>query len=279
MGFWQKVGDSIKDGAKNISDEIKKRQEIAQTKKQILHCYELNDLRKICKNYGIGEPLPYEVNPISGVKEKRTVTREHFINRIMDRLTLDQIQTFSDKNRIKTGNIGKPIISNTPIRESVQEQPLTSEHDATTPGVERSSEFDAILNTIKNYFEPEDVRDENDFEKQLTQFLKIKYPNRVKRQVETPKGKIDLVIDEKYAIELKIADGKGKLRDLVGQVHSYKKVFNSNVAVILLDVGMMPHSEIKEYIDDYEGLNVKTLVLEGILRRRKGTSKRTVVYS
>ncbi len=29
MGFWQKIGDSIKEGAKNISDDIKKKQEIA----------------------------------------------------------------------------------------------------------------------------------------------------------------------------------------------------------------------------------------------------------
>lgn len=104
--------------------------------------------------------------------------------------------------------------------------------------------------------------------KQLAQFLKIKYPARIKIQVETPKDKIDLFIDEKRAIELKIADGNVKLRDLVDQVYSYKKVFN-NVAVIFLDVGKMSRSEIKEYIDDYEEIGVKTLVLEGVLRRKK----------
>ncbi len=126
--------------------------------------------------------------------------------------------------------------------------------------------------SIEQGFEPEDVRDENDFEKQLMQFLKIKYPDRIKRQVDTPKGKIDIIIDNRYAIELKIADGKGKLRDLLGQVHSYKKVY-SEVAVILLDVGKMSHSEIKEYVDDYENLGVKTIIIEGILRRKKGKSK------
>lgn len=275
MGFWQKIGDSIKEGAKNISDDIKKRQEISHTKRQILNRYEMNDLKKICKDYGIGEPLPYEENPINGEKYKRTVTREHFINHVMDRLTLDQIKTFSDKNRIKIWDIlkeEKPIVSETSKPEKVKETQEEPEQKVTTIEVKRQSEFDSILESIENDFEPEDVRDENDFEKQLTQFLKIKYPDRIRRQVETPKGKIDLVIDDKYAIELKIADGKGKLRDLVGQAHSYKKIFN-NVAVILLDVGKMSRSEIKEYIDDYEGLGVKTLIMEGVLRRRKGKSK------
>jgi len=274
MGFWQKIGNSIKEVAKNISDEMKRRQEIAQTKRQILNRYEMSDLKKICKDYGIGEPLPYEENPITGERYKRTVTREDFIDRIMNSLTLDQIKTFSDKNRIKIWDIlkeEKPAVSETPKPEK-KEIPEEPEQKVTTIEVKRQSEFDSILASIANDFEPEDVRDENDFEKQLTQFLKIKYPDRIRRQVETPKGKVDLVIDEKYAIELKIADGKGKLRDLVGQVHSYKKVFN-NVAVILLDVGKMSRSEIKEYIDDYEGLGVKTLILEGVLRRRKGKSK------
>jgi len=272
MSFWKKVGETLKETGKSISEEIKRRQEIAQTKRQILNRFEMVDLRKICKDYGIGEPLPYEQNPITGERYKRTITREHFINRIMDRLTLDQIKNFSDKHRIKIWDIlkkGKKISK--PTSQEIYE-PKEPEKNVTTIEVKRQSEFDSILESIEQGFEPEDVRDENDFEKQLMQFLKIKYPDRIKRQVDTPKGKIDIIIDNRYAIELKIADGKGKLRDLLGQVHSYKKVY-SEVAVILLDVGKMSHSEIKEYVDDYENLGVKTIIIEGILRRKKGKSK------
>lgn len=275
MSFLKKICESLKEAGKNISEEIKRRQEIAQTKRQILNRFEMADLKRICKDYGIGEPLPYEENPITGEKYKRTVTREHFINRIMNRLTLDQIKNFSDKHRIKIWDIlkeEKPVVSEVPKTEKVEKTHEEPEQKVTTIEVKRQSEFDSILESIENDFEPEDVRDENDFEKQLTQFLKIKYPDRIKRQVDTPKGKIDIVIDNRYAIELKIADGKGKLRDLVGQVHSYKKVYNE-VAVILLDVGKMSRSEIKEYVDDYENLEVKTIILEGVLRRKKGKSK------
>jgi len=272
MGFLKKIGESLKEAGKNISEEIKRRQEIAQTKRQILDRFEMTDLKRICKDYGIEEPLPYEENPITGERYRRTITREHFINRVMDRLTLDQIKNFSDKHRIKIWDILKEERKiSEPISQKTYE-PEKQEKKVTTIEVKRQSEFDSILESIEKGFEPEDVRDENDFEKQLTQFLKIKYPEKIKRQVETPKGKIDIVIDNLYAIELKIADRRGKLRDLVGQVHSYKKVY-SEVAVILLDVGKMSRSEIKEYVDDYENLGVKTIILEGVLRRKKGKSK------
>jgi hypothetical protein len=276
MGFWKKIGESIKETGTNISNEIQRRQELTRIKHQILDRFEMSELKKICKDYGIGEPLPYEENLITSEKSKRTVTREHFINRIVDGLTLDQLKNFCDKNRIKIWDITKeekpiPQSQSIPLNEQVQET-QEPEQKVTSIEVKRQSEFDSILEEIEENFEPIDIRDEPEFEKQLTIFLKGKYPGRVNRQVETQKGKIDLVIDNKYAIELKIADGKGKLRDLVGQALSYKKIYN-NIAVILLDVRKMSSSEIQEYIDEYEEHGIKTIIVLGTLRRRKGKSK------
>lgn len=272
MGFFKNIGESLKEAGRNISEEVKRRQEIINTKKQILSRFEMTDLKKICKDYGIGNPAPHEEEMFTGKKHKRTVTREYFINRVMDKLTLDQIKSFSDKRRIKIWDILKDERKAMGTVPQKIQKPIEPEKKITSIEVKRQSEFDSILELIEEGFEPEDVRDENDFEKQLTQFLKYKYPERIKRQVSTPKGKIDIVIDNRYAIELKIADGKGKLRDLVGQVQDYKKIHNE-VAVILLDVGKMSRSDIKEYVEDYENAGVKTIILEGVLRRRKGKSK------
>lgn len=228
-------------------------------------------MKGICKDYGIGEPSPYEEDFLTGEKSRRTVTREHYIDWIMERLNLDQIKNFCDKRRIRIWDIvGEKVPEPAPIaveevkRPTIGEKQGVEELPQVTQMEVKKSEFDLILESIKKEFEPEDVRDENDFEKQLTQFLKIKYPDRARRQIDTPKGKIDIVIDNRYAIELKIADGKGKLRDLVGQVYSYKKILN-DVAVILLDVSKMSHHEIKEYTDDYGRLGVKTVILRGKL--------------
>ena len=270
MSFWKKVGESIKKTAKTIGEEIKTRQEISKTKRRILNKFEMKDLKRICKDYGIGEPSKYEEDFITGERRKRTVTREHYINRIMSRLSLEQIKNFADKHRIDTWDIVKE--EKKPIRrsEEIKEQP--KEKKVTKIEIKRQSEFDSILEDIENEFEPEECRNEEDFEKQLVQYLKYKLPNSVKRQVTTRKGTIDLVIDNKYAIELKIADNRSKLRDTKGQIHDYLKVFNE-LAVIILDVGKLRRSEIKEYVDDYQELGAKVIVLEGVLKRRKGKSR------
>jgi len=272
MSFWKRVGESIKKTSQNISEEIKTRQEITRTKRQILNIFEIGELKRICKDYGIGTPSKYEENLITGERHKRTITREHYINIIMSRLALEQIKNFSDKHRIKIWDIVKGDKGITESIKIEKQKGMGSRKKGTTTEIKGKSEFDDILEDIKKHFELEHVRDEDDFEKQLIQFLKTKYPNRVKRQVDTRKGKIDIVIDNRCAIELKIADGKGKLRNLLGQVHSYKKVYEE-VAVILLDVGKLSKSVIREYIDDYKDFEVRTIVLEGVLKRRKGRSR------
>jgi len=271
MGILEKLGKSIKKAGKTIAEEVKTRREITRTKRRILDRLEIKDLQSICKDYGIGEPSPDEEDFSTGEKGKRTVTREHYIDWIMERLNLDQMKNFCDKRRIRIWDIvGEKVTKPTIVeKQGVEKLPQVTQMEV------KKGEFDLILESIKKEFEPEDVRDENDFEKQLIQFFKIKYPKRAKRQVDTRQGKIDIVIDNRYAIELKIADSKGKLRDLVGQVFSYKKIFN-DVAVVLLDVGRMSHSEIREKIDDYTGQGVKTVVLKGILKT-KGRRGRQII--
>jgi len=241
-------------------------------------------------------------------KKKFVPRRDDYTNALMEKVRVDDIidycrkrgfreietlvrgrKEYMDKNCIDASGKKLPIIEKEIIKdfeasqkevtheqtESTSQMPNNEVTEKTITSVEikTQNEFDSILETIDEQFEPEDVRDENDFEKQLTQFLKIKYPNRVKRQVDTPKGKIDILIDEKYAFELKIADNKLKLRDLIGQVGSYKKIYN-DVSVILLDAQKMNHSEIQEFLDDYNKIGVKTVVKDGVLKRRQFRSKR-----
>lgn len=74
----------------------------------------------------------------------------------MDRLTLDQIKSFSDKNRIKIWDIlkeEKPVISEVQKTEKVENTRKESEQKVTTIEVKRQSECDSILESIENDFE------------------------------------------------------------------------------------------------------------------------------
>ena len=69
-------------------------------------------------------------------------------------------------------------------------------------------------------------------------------------------------------MELKIAENRGILRNLIGQITIYKEIFE-DVAIILLDVGCLSKQEIYEFIERYNNMGVKTLVIKGFLKRKK----------
>ncbi|NJE31169.1 hypothetical protein E3E38_08950 [Thermococcus sp. 18S1] len=87
-------------------------------------------------------------------------------------------------------------------------------------------------------FQPETVRDEEDLEKQLYQFLRARLGSSVKRQYPVGDQKIDIAIGDSVGIEIKIAESRSRLQRLVGQVLDYVEYFDEVIAVIL-DVGPM----------------------------------------
>lgn len=77
-------------------------------------------------------------------------------------------------------------------------------------------------------FKPEVVRNEEDFEKQLLSYLRGRFEDnpffknyRIERQVRVGNYRIDLVVNDRYGIELKIADKEKKLQELIGQAVMY----------------------------------------------------------
>ncbi|ASJ13380.1 hypothetical protein A3L14_11030 [Thermococcus thioreducens] len=122
-------------------------------------------------------------------------------------------------------------------------------------------------------FEPETVRDEEDLEKQLYQYLRARLGRRVVRQYPVGDQKIDIAIDGNVGIELKIAESRSKLQRLVGQVLDYVEYFDEVIAVIL-DVGA--NVDIDKYIKKLRRLGAKVIVLEGDIKR-KGPSKEIII--
>jgi len=291
MGLIDKLGKAAKDVTKGviktgvaIKKGIDDNIEIQRKKRILLNKFTMSDLKKICDEYGIGQPSSYDEDFLTGEREKITLTRDDYIEYIEKKLNLDHVEDYCKKHRMNIPDSPreekqsmpqiKPV---EPIHGVVSPQPQESKTEirsepiaeVPTPQPPKANEFDLILQTIKEKFEPEDSRDEKEFEKQLTQILKLLYPNRIQRQVPTPKGRIDIVIDDKYGLELKIADSSGKLRALKGQVHDYKKVLDE-VAVVLLDVHKLSASDMREFVQDCEELGVKTIILEGQFKPRKG---------
>lgn len=122
------------------------------------------------------------------------------------------------------------------------------------------NQFESIMHTIQEGFQPENVTNEAQAEQQLLQFLNARFPNMVKGQGHTSTGvRIDVVIEGTYAIELVTVDNESRLVTLMHQIVQSKDDF-SQLAVVLVDLGKISSDKIQNYVDEYKKLNVKTVV-------------------
>ena len=266
----KKVADTAKTAYTNVSNEYQRRQDIINKKNRILDRFEMKDLKKICKDYGIGEPSPYKTDPIDGKKYKVKIDRYSYISLVMKNLTLEQIKNYTDKNRIRINDIlGQTVDSQISILQPGQPEKIeTRASEDISDDSRRPDTFQILLSKIEKDFIPEPVRDEKELETQLVQFLR---GNKIElqRQVQTPYGKVDVVIQNDFALELKVVDNKTKLRDLIGQLEDYKKQFK-NLAAVLLDIGTVNQSDITEYCNSYAKRGIRSIVLRGSIRTKHG---------
>ena len=286
MDILGKIIKSVKDTTSSVKNEIQMREEIAYKKERILSRFTISDLKKLCKEHIGTEPKPYYTDPITGNRIKRTLDKDAYIKFIRDRVTLENIIDFAGKN--KTGisdllaewqqtenqsasqNISTNIPQTTQITSGENIQKNKSSVQQEKPEVTDLNDFDSILDFIKNKFHPNPVRDETELENQLVQFLRPKYGDAIQEQVPTPYGKIDLILFNKYALELKLATNKNNLRDMEGQLRDYKKAY-PNLAAIILRVNL-DYNDMNYYIGEYAKDNIKSVVIEGQLRsgRKRG---------
>ena len=149
----------------------------------------------------------------------------------------------------------------------------TSSADASQQGAlpasapkETKSDFESMINAIESDFEPEKITDEEHLQAQLSIFLKAKFPNAiVEREVKTERGdRIDVLVDGKFAFELKVPDERVKLRNLMAQLEEYKEQYSDVCAVILDNQNLNLSDTIREYAERYQSkLGVRSIILTG----------------
>ena len=228
--------------------------------------FKMDTLKTICKIKGISTKKevrdPYD--PYS-VKLVEIRNKDELVKILADKLSLEEIIQYAKKYGISykeeledLKNFEKELFS-----EKEEEKQLEIGYESRS---KIKNKFEEVLNIIKEQFKPEAVRNEEDLEKQLYQFLSAKLgKERVKRQVQIGQDRIDLVIDDKYGIEVKIADKSQKLKTLIGQVMHYKDKFDGIIAVIL-DVGAI--TNIEEHVKKLEEVGASVVRLSGTVKRQ-----------
>ena len=273
MGFWRKLGGLVsgepseeeirrreKEVRKSI-EEIKKREEYERSKipfKNLFTHLDIDDLKQICeKVYGI---LPAEEEK---VRDRNSDTgyqyypiemhRGVYENFIFEHIKFDQLKNFVIKNKM-----------------------ISPSHFADDPKIVGIfNEFEHIINSIQKEFIPEKFIDEKELQAQLAIFLKTKFPDmKIEREIITKRGdKLDIVVDDKYVVEVKIPENRTHLRNLSAQIEEYIEQY-PNLCVVIADTSKMPLNDdvkieanltqnIKEYADKYKVRHaVQTLIFD-----------------
>jgi hypothetical protein len=169
-----------------------------------------------------------------------------YINK--EELTYDQVKNYALKKRIVTPSF------------------FGSEDDDQYD----QSEFEIIINSIKAGFEPETITNEEHLEAQLMVFLKAKFSERKIRRQVTIQGNdiLDILVDDKFAFELKVPRNRSDLRNLGAQLEEYHEQYPNLCAVIFDIDDSNLTQDIIDYSDRYKRNNgVTTIILGG---RKRG---------
>ncbi|NJE84340.1 hypothetical protein E3E23_00565 [Thermococcus sp. CX2] len=283
--------------------EMKKR--AFEAKREILSQLKMRQLEAVCVAKGIPT---YRTKIVNGEKKRYKIrNKEELIDVMASKMTLEEVAEVAKRYKVKSrhviqqfnkwledANAALMALKKQKQREldeykatlfgaeanEVETIELEEETEASLRGVEtldEEEEFSAsheldILDILLD-FEPETVRDEEDLEKQLYQYLRARLGSQVQRQVPVGDQKIDIVIGNGVGIEIKIAESRSKLQRLVGQVLDYVEYFDEVIAVIL-DVGA--NVDIDSYIKKLRRLGAEVVVLEGDIRR-KGRSREIII--
>ena len=165
-----------------------------------------------------------------------------------------------------------------------------------TKAIGSDSELHTILDAIEEDFDPEKIMDEKELQGQIAVFLKTRFKGKeVEREVPMLEGSrernfVDIVVDNVYALEVKLPTTRATLRNLKGQLEEYQEKYPFLGVVIGDKTKLVTDSSdtefydsqfeenlpvwIKEYTDKYKvDLGIRSVVFNIVKRREKKKKK------
>lgn len=235
-------------------EQEKRRQKFENMVNSLLDRFEIPDLDEFLMKYLNNKPEPeIEKDPETGKITKTRPVRREYLDFVWKNLNendiaYEQLKNFALKKRIVPPSF------------------FGNESD----DMYEKSDFEIIINAIKAGFEPEKITDEEHLEAQLMIFLKAKFPERKIRRQVTIQGndRLDILIDDKYAFELKVPKQRSDLRNLGAQLEEYKEMYPNVCSIIFEDITEENLSQdIRDYVDKYKrNYGIDTIVLGGTKR-------------
>ena len=194
---------------------------------------------KVEKVVSYGKKRIHQFSKDKSEKHDRTLYVEFIWKKLMSGvIELDQINDFALKKRIVPRNY----------------------FGVKSDEKEDKKEFSTILSVIQSDFEPESITGEqmeDKLQSQLTVFLKAKFPDKkIEREVVLQsRDRVDIVIDDRFALELKVPTKRTDLRNLTAQLEEYLEEYDF-LGVVIADTT----EELEEEEDDPMTQNINEYV-------------------
>jgi len=253
MGF-KKFLDDVKEKYEERQEkkllEEEEFQEYQDTINNLLDRFEIPDLDDFFMKYLNNKPESwYEEDKDTGRSIKQRPSRRNYIdfawkNLGHEEITYEQMKNYALKKRIVTPSF------------------FGAENDEQF----EKSDFEIIVNSIKADFEPEAITNEEHLEAQLMVFLKAKFSERKIRRQVTIQGNdiLDILVDDKYAFELKVPRTRSDLRNLGAQLEEYQEQY-PNLCAVIFDVDESNLTQdIMDYSDKYKrNYGISSIILGG----------------
>ena len=165
-----------------------------------------------------------------------------------------------------------------------------------TKAIGSETELHTILDAIEEEFDPEKIMDEKELQGQIAVFLKTRFKGKeVEREISMQEGSkdsrnfLDILVDNTYALEVKLPTTRTQLRNLKGQLEEYKEKYPF-LGVVIGDKTKLATDRdsefydsefeknlpvwIKEYTDKYKvDLGIRSVVFNIVKRREKKKKK------
>jgi len=127
--------------------------------------------------------------------------------------------------------------------------------------------MDSIILKLDKNFDPEKVIDEKELQNNIRVFLQTAFPN-VDVEREAPlkqiRDSIDILVDGKYAIEVKIPNSRADLRNLTAQLEEYQEEYPDIIALIMDNEEKNLTKDIQHYVERYKSkLGIESVVKIG----------------
>jgi len=127
--------------------------------------------------------------------------------------------------------------------------------------------MDSIILKLEKGFEPEKVYDEKELQNLIRQFLQTTFPkSKIEREADfkSNRDSVDILVDGKYAIEVKIPNNRTELRNLSAQLEEYREEYPNIIVFILENEELNLTDDIKEYTEKYKSkLGIESVVKIG----------------